>query len=203
MQCNYNSFIQIINFHGLFRNPLRCRKTGASRILVPLRYMPMVMRGLTLTVPSLVNPIDLLHIYMPIDGNERVNPHSTKPCKPHWLTTHLHAYRWNERVNPHSTKPCKPHWLTTHLHAYGNERVNPHSTKPCKPIDLLHIYMPMVMRGLTLTVSSLVNPIDLLHIYSGGSRGGGNRRPPPKKKNWIDWFFITHFVSECFKMGLR
>ena len=25
MQCNYNSFIQIINFHGLFRNALRCR----------------------------------------------------------------------------------------------------------------------------------------------------------------------------------
>ena len=45
-------------------------------------YMPMVMRGLTLTVPSLVNHIDLLHIYMAM-GNERVNPHSTKPCKPH------------------------------------------------------------------------------------------------------------------------
>ena len=26
MQCNYNSFIQIINFHGLFRNALRCQK---------------------------------------------------------------------------------------------------------------------------------------------------------------------------------
>ena len=26
MLCNYNSFIQIINFHGLFRNALRCRK---------------------------------------------------------------------------------------------------------------------------------------------------------------------------------
>ena len=38
MQCNYNSFIQIINFHGPFRNALRCRKTGACRILVPLRY---------------------------------------------------------------------------------------------------------------------------------------------------------------------
>ena len=38
MQCNYNSFIQIINFHGLFRNDRRCRKTGACRILVPLRY---------------------------------------------------------------------------------------------------------------------------------------------------------------------
>ena len=38
MQCNYNSFIQIINFHGLFRNALKCQKTGACRILVPLRY---------------------------------------------------------------------------------------------------------------------------------------------------------------------
>ena len=38
MQCNYNSFIQIINFHGLFCNALRCRKTGACQILVPLRY---------------------------------------------------------------------------------------------------------------------------------------------------------------------
>ena len=39
IQCNYNSFIQIINFHGLFRNALRCRKTGACRILVPLQYI--------------------------------------------------------------------------------------------------------------------------------------------------------------------
>ena len=39
MQCNYNSFIQIINFHALFRYALRCRKTGACRILVPLRYV--------------------------------------------------------------------------------------------------------------------------------------------------------------------
>ena len=38
MQCNYNSFIQIINFHGLSRNALRCRKTGACPILVPLWY---------------------------------------------------------------------------------------------------------------------------------------------------------------------
>ena len=26
MQCNYNSFMPIINFHGLFRNALRCRE---------------------------------------------------------------------------------------------------------------------------------------------------------------------------------
>ena len=39
MQCNYNSFIQIINLHGLFSNALRCRKTGACWILVPLRYI--------------------------------------------------------------------------------------------------------------------------------------------------------------------
>ena len=95
------------------------------------------MRWVTLTVPSLVNPIVLLHIYMymykPTCMVMRgVNLHSTMPCKPHWLTTHLHAYG-NERVNPHSTKPCNPHWLTTHLQAYGNERVNPHSTKPCNP----------------------------------------------------------------------
>ena len=42
MQCNYNSFIQIINFHGLFHNALRCRKTGACQILVPLRYLPLL-----------------------------------------------------------------------------------------------------------------------------------------------------------------
>ena len=39
MQCNYNSFIQIINFHGFFRKAPRCRKTGTCRILVPLRYL--------------------------------------------------------------------------------------------------------------------------------------------------------------------
>ena len=38
MQCNYNLFIKLINFHGFFRNALRCRKTGACRILVPLWY---------------------------------------------------------------------------------------------------------------------------------------------------------------------
>ena len=32
MQCIYNSFIQIIHFHGLFCNALRCRK------LVPVEY---------------------------------------------------------------------------------------------------------------------------------------------------------------------
>ena len=39
MQCNYNQFIQIINFHGLFHNALRCQKTGGCQILVPLRYL--------------------------------------------------------------------------------------------------------------------------------------------------------------------
>ena len=42
MQCNYNSFIQIINFHGLFHNALRWQKTGACRILVPLRYFNLL-----------------------------------------------------------------------------------------------------------------------------------------------------------------
>ena len=46
MQCNYNSFVQIINFHGLFRNVLRCWKTGACRIMVSLdslRYQGWVL----------------------------------------------------------------------------------------------------------------------------------------------------------------
>ena len=51
MQCNYNSFIQIINFHGLFRNALRCRNTGACRILVPLRYM---LKKITWKLPILI-----------------------------------------------------------------------------------------------------------------------------------------------------
>ena len=42
IQCNYNSFFQIINFRGLFRNALRCRNTGACRILVPLWYMTVL-----------------------------------------------------------------------------------------------------------------------------------------------------------------
>ena len=48
MQCNYNAFIQIINFHGLFRNAnLRCRKTGACRILVSLRYNMYIIHTCT------------------------------------------------------------------------------------------------------------------------------------------------------------
>ena len=35
MQCDYNSFIQIINFHGLFHNAPRCRKTGAAEYWCP------------------------------------------------------------------------------------------------------------------------------------------------------------------------
>ena len=50
MQCNYNSFTQIINFHGLFRNALRCRKTGVYRILVPLRYRACMLRVLYLSL---------------------------------------------------------------------------------------------------------------------------------------------------------
>ena len=46
MQCNSNSFIQKINFHGLFRNALWCRKTAACRILVPFRYMILFSLGL-------------------------------------------------------------------------------------------------------------------------------------------------------------
>ena len=76
-------------------------------------YMPMIMRGLTLTVPILVNPIDLLHIYMPMLMRE----------------------------------------LTLTVPSLVN------------PIDLLHICMPMVMRELTRTVPSLVNPIDFNTTY--------------------------------------
>ena len=56
--------------------------------------------GLTLTVPSLVNPIDLLHIYMPIvmRGSILTVPSLVNP-------TDLPM----KRVNPHSTKPSKPH----------------------------------------------------------------------------------------------
>ena len=36
IQCNYNH--SSISFHVLFRNAVRCRKTGACRILVSLRY---------------------------------------------------------------------------------------------------------------------------------------------------------------------
>ena len=35
MQCNYNSFIQIINFHGLFPNALRCRKLVPAECWCP------------------------------------------------------------------------------------------------------------------------------------------------------------------------
>ena len=68
MQCNYNSFIQIINFHGLFRNALRCRKSGACRILVPL--CPLRYRDLSHTAnlshilsTQIENPSHIMRIY--------------------------------------------------------------------------------------------------------------------------------------------
>ena len=33
---------------------------------------------------------------------------------------YIYAYG-KERVNPQSTKPCKPCWITTHLHVYGSD----------------------------------------------------------------------------------
>ena len=90
----------------------------------------MVMRGLTLTVPSLVYIPMTTHLQA--YGNERVNSQSTKPCMYIPMTTHLQAYD-NERVNPQSTKPCvsPTDLLCRHLHAYCDECVNPHTAKPC------------------------------------------------------------------------
>ena len=68
-------------------------------------YVPIVMRGLTLTVPSLVKPTDLLHIYMPLVMRVLTPTVPSFVSFPHWLTTHVCSYS-NERVNPHSTKPC-------------------------------------------------------------------------------------------------
>ena len=55
MQCNYNSFIQIINFHGLFRNAPRCRKTGSCRILVPLRYFNLLFLNILVKLVHIVH----------------------------------------------------------------------------------------------------------------------------------------------------
>ena len=38
------------------------------------------------------------------------------------------------------------------------------------------------------------------HYYSGGSRGAQQARAPPKIGSTV--IFITHFVSECLKIGL-
>ena len=48
---------------------------------------------------------------------------------------------------------------------------------------------------------------DLLVVHRqwrirGGGGGGRNRRAPPLQLDRL-WFFITHFVSECLKIGLR
>ena len=48
MQCNNNSFIQIINFHGLFRNALTCRiyirQLGVKRALQKFKAVPVKIR---------------------------------------------------------------------------------------------------------------------------------------------------------------
>ena len=90
--------------------------------------MPLVMRGLTLTVPSLVNPIDLLHIYMPmiIRG----------------LTLTVPSLMWHH-IDLLYTSTC----------LYGNERGNSSHPSielcgnktplPCKPS--LNVYRNVVM----------------------------------------------------------
>ena len=95
-------------------------------------HVPMVMRGLTLTVPILVNPVALLHIYMNMIMR-RLTLTVPSLVKPIDL---LHIYMPMVRIGLTLTVPSL-----------------------VRPIDLLHIYMPMVMRGLTLTVPSLVKPL--------------------------------------------
>ena len=57
------------------------------------------MRGLTLTVPCLVNLIDLLHVYMPMvmRGSTLTVPSLVIPID---LLHNVHAYMYGERVNP-------------------------------------------------------------------------------------------------------
>ena len=46
----------------------------------------------------------------------------------------------------------------------------------------------------------------MIEDWSVADPGGRNRHAPPQKKKKIrstDFFFITHFVSECLKIGLR
>ena len=92
MQCNYNSYIQIINFHGLFRNALRCRKTGACRILVPLRYHlldPEYFRFCTQNFesglsPQLVPPIRPDYFRFRTQHFESgLTPHLVRTIRPH------------------------------------------------------------------------------------------------------------------------
>ena len=52
--------------------------------------------------------------------------------KPHFISGLINYFHF--RINPHSAKPCKPHWFTAHEHAYGNEgneRVNEPSDYAC------------------------------------------------------------------------
>ena len=78
------------------------------------------MRGLTLTVQSLVNPIDLLHIYMAM-GNERANPHSTKPWT-YYTSTWLWVMRGLTLTLPNLVNPTNvnrvhvPMWIRSYLH---------------------------------------------------------------------------------------
>ena len=88
MQCNYNSFIQIINFHKLFRNALRCRKTGACRILMPLRYVISTRMYVTYTIgaKSLHTPVIKLKTY--VNSTEKVSFKT-----PRYFTIVLHYYK--------------------------------------------------------------------------------------------------------------
>ena len=66
----HSSFIQIINFHGLFRNALRCQKTGACWILVPLRYSWDIQQNLIFHLKAiswqLRGPCGCYGVYVPL-----------------------------------------------------------------------------------------------------------------------------------------
>ena len=87
----------------------------------PDEFIPLVLTCIILTWSVLTSPIWTRYI---VNLNPLTCTQQSKTFMS--LKTQMLQYcAFESRIwfNPHSTKPWKPHWLTTHLHAYGNERV--------------------------------------------------------------------------------
>ena len=108
---------------------------------------PLLVKGVTLTAPSHVNPIGLfpINIYMVVRKLTLTAPSFVTPIDP----LHICAYVYgNESINPHSTKPFELYWPALHWHLHVSCMVMRELTLTA--LTHVHsIYMPMIISGLT------------------------------------------------------
>ena len=193
MQCNYKSFIQLINFHVFFCNALRCRKTGACRILVPLQYFSFVME--TLLIIFLDKPYCEMYVLRHLSS-------SMRSCVNIWVKG-----CWTVRVRDRSRRPegfflepfggcsCLPNQFHTLLHNYlqlQDKQIGkyPYGETTCRWISWpWHCFK-------SSQVNALLSQLHCILHYDGGEGEAGGNSPSYAYSAVVDSALSTKLVTK-------